>query len=945
MSAIEVSINSLDSWLQSQPVNSVNSPYELKILDIVESDLNQNGVLATILNNNSTKYVDLRETILPPVTNMFYFYAFKNCTSLVYSPAVPTGVMSMQASFRGCTSLKEAPVIPNNIDDINSCFRDCTSLISTPVFEEVTNPGNTQYIIAHDAFRGCTSLVSFGSLLPDKISNFEYGFEGCSSLVETPLFENNARTITLNALCLFMNCTSLTTINNLPQNGNYGSTFANCTALTDLSSLTLNIQNHAPSIFLNCTSLTKSPTFMNVQSLQEAFKGCTSLIEVQEIPNSVISCEETFSGCIALETPPIFSTVQSGCSFKKAFYGCISLTRTPEIPSGVTDLTAAFAGCISLTSISSIPQTVQDLTQTFASCTGLVEFDFSVIPNTIISFFQSFYGCTSLHTIKVKEFTAPSTNNYSFIFYNCQNLTEFKSDTPYELKSWLETIRNANTQNFPNSISDCHFYLFSPPNDTEIPLSSLSNELSALTGNTNLTPFEIIITGVTSSNYNSIKTALTSNNTKYVDLSSTIIPSVTDLDNTFENCVSLVKSPLIPPTVVSLDSTYKGCSNLLEAPIIPDSITDMPNAFEGCSSLVAFGNIPEDVVDLTETFKNCTNLEEIESFEPDPTILSTNASDCFSGCSSLQSIGIAPVDIETSQYWHIFLLKFGASSVEGVVFDRNGNETAISEIDISKSKLTLPILTDELWFPDVNYTDAEIKAIIGKMIQYKYGIFNKEVLAPDQKSFVLWKDAQSNFVSNISFPSDVKANDGGTPSAVLDTLTIGQNVYSVDGGGGVPVGFVGAYYGTTDPDGWLICNGRDTTGTDIELETNFPALYAFLGNSNVLPDLRKRFIEGADNDVGTYVAPGIPNITGTTQHVQYMGGASGSGAFSRGDSSSNNSAYNGNTTKTQRLSFNAKNGETKTDGTLKGANDTKVYGKSDTVQPASLRLNYIIKAK
>ena len=206
----------------------------------------------------------------------------------------------------------------------------------------------------------------------------------------------------------------------------------------------------------------------------------------------------------------------------------------------------------------------------------------------------------------------------------------------------------------------------------------------------------------------------------------------------------------------------------------------------------------------------------------------------------------------------------------------------------------------------------------------------------------IYVDENGNIILNSSTPAQTVEQGNNQP---VTSDAVYQAMQGGGSGGGVPIGFVGAYYGTTDPDGWFICNGRDTTGTDIELETNFPALYAFLGNSNVLPDLRKRFVEGADNDVGTYIVAGIPNITGTTKHVQYMGGASGSGAFSHADSSSNNSAYNGNTTKTQRLSFNAKSGETKTDGTLKGANDTKVYGESDTVQPASLRLNYIIKAR
>lgn len=56
-----------------------------------------------------------------------------------------------------------------------------------------------------------------------------------------------------------------------------------------------------------------------------------------------------------------------------------------------------------------------------------------------------------------------------------------------------------------------------------------------------------------------------------------------------------------------------------------------------------------------------------------------------------------------------------------------------------------------------------------------------------------------------------------------------------------PLGSIIAYYGTSDPVGgkWLILDGRDTTGTDIELQTHYPSLYLHLGGTNVLPDLRE----------------------------------------------------------------------------------------------------------
>lgn len=71
-----------------------------------------------------------------------------------------------------------------------------------------------------------------------------------------------------------------------------------------------------------------------------------------------------------------------------------------------------------------------------------------------------------------------------------------------------------------------------------------------------------------------------------------------------------------------------------------------------------------------------------------------------------------------------------------------------------------------------------------------------------------------------------------------------------------PVGAVQAYYGTSDPEegNWLICDGRDTTGTAIELATVYPKLYHLLGNSNVLPDLRETTLVGAGKNTTQPIA-------------------------------------------------------------------------------------------
>jgi hypothetical protein len=110
----------------------------------------------------------------------------------------------------------------------------------------------------------------------------------------------------------------------------------------------------------------------------------------------------------------------------------------------------------------------------------------------------------------------------------------------------------------------------------------------------------------------------------------------------------------------------------------------------------------------------------------------------------------------------------------------------------------------------------------------------------------------------------------------------------------VPAGTVWPLYTAVVPDGWFLCDGTDTTGTADELATCYPTLYARLGNSNVIPDLRECALVGAGENthdaiathdvytLGQFKDDQIQNITGTIWQGDGWGGPNhnGNGAFS-----------------------------------------------------------------
>lgn len=87
----------------------------------------------------------------------------------------------------------------------------------------------------------------------------------------------------------------------------------------------------------------------------------------------------------------------------------------------------------------------------------------------------------------------------------------------------------------------------------------------------------------------------------------------------------------------------------------------------------------------------------------------------------------------------------------------------------------------------------------------------------------------------------------------------------------VPIGSVIFYLGTTIPDGYLLCNGASLSRTE------YPELFEVLGTKCgavdsahfTLPDTHHRFLEGTTtlSEVGSYIAAGVPNITGRLSYM------------------------------------------------------------------------------
>lgn len=167
-----------------------------------------------------------------------------------------------------------------------------------------------------------------------------------------------------------------------------------------------------------------------------------------------------------------------------------------------------------------------------------------------------------------------------------------------------------------------------------------------------------------------------------------------------------------------------------------------------------------------------------------------------------------------------------------------------------------------------------------------------------------------------------------------------------------PVGTVQAYAGATAPQGYLLCQGQAVSKSEYaELYLVIGDLYSKPEDAEDIfrvPDLRDKFAQGANGNLGEVIEAGLPNITGEIKTNDKYGAIqgyypSGNGAYKV--KIKGNSSWEGAAPSTFDLEFDASKGETKTDGTLKTETEHHVYGKSDTVQPPAVAINYIIKYK
>lgn len=174
------------------------------------------------------------------------------------------------------------------------------------------------------------------------------------------------------------------------------------------------------------------------------------------------------------------------------------------------------------------------------------------------------------------------------------------------------------------------------------------------------------------------------------------------------------------------------------------------------------------------------------------------------------------------------------------------------------------------------------------------------------------------------------------------SCNVDNSVYSV------PIGTILSYTSTTPPTGFLVCDGSEVS------KTTYADLYTIIGDSYgkctdagkfKLPDLRDKFLQGANGNLGTSKEAGLPNLTGELGYIKSIREGSYWQGININTGVFKSSIQTVNTSPTATTAQEtASNFVPPSTVVFKASDSNSIYGNSDTVQPPSVCLVFIIKA-
>lgn len=608
----------------------------------IPSSVRYNDIVYTveiISNSAFANCTELTGVVLPSTLKRIQYYAFQGCTNLK-SIVIPKSVYVFASGvFSGCSSLTSIVVEEGNttFDSRNNC----NAVINTSKNELVAGCASTVIpegvmSIGYDAFKGMTGLKRL--YIPSTVKTISNAFEGCTSLTEISVDEENPVYDSRN----------------------------NCNGI---------VKTENNELVLGCISTIIPSDVVSIGGYAYRNLGITSIF----IPASVQKLYSSgFYGC-ALNS----IKVDSGNTFLDSRDNCNAIVETATntlllgchktvIPTTVTTIgSGAFAGCNLLTSIN-IPDNVTSIQSSAFESSGLKSL---TIPSSVVAVdYLMCHQCSNLTDIYIYAETVPE-GGYLAGEGGAENVTlhvpasaleqymeQWQYDGYKEIVAIDESVPGVLRYSYNTSTMTATVTGLENEDATEVVIPSNvmqngqtytvtaiyshafsnCNELTSVTMPSTITKIEYYAF----SGCKRLESVSLSSGLKEIgfyafmdcsNLKNISLPSGLEKIDfyAFQNCTSL-QEVVIPASLIDIShSVFSGCKNLSNVVIEEGNLKELGSStFESCSDLKNI-TLPLGLETIgSSAFQNCTSLEKIVI----PASVTNISSGVFTGCKNLSSI-------------------------------------------------------------------------------------------------------------------------------------------------------------------------------------------------------------------------------------------------------------------------------------------------------------------
>jgi len=271
-------------------------------------------------------------------------------------------------------------------------------------------------------------LIEIKLIGVNNITNMDYMFSDCSSLVSINISSEWDTSKVTNMVGIFSNCKSLISLPDISK--------WDISKVTDLSG-----------IFSDCISLQSLPDiskwdFSNVVNINKMFLNCTLLENLPDIScwktSNIFNMSNAFKNCSSLKSLPDLSKWNiSNVKFMNGlFSNCSSLVSLPDISkwdtSNIINISEIFQNCSSLISLPNISKwntlNIRDISYIFSNCSSLIslpdisKWSFNVEPR-INNLFDNCFSLVYLPDISTWNIDNKYDIYYQLLNSECINLS------------------------------------------------------------------------------------------------------------------------------------------------------------------------------------------------------------------------------------------------------------------------------------------------------------------------------------------------------------------------------------------------------------------------------------------------------------------------------------------------------------------------------------------